>query len=50
MLTPLRTAHVAGQIDQHSPAVKRGGSLLRLPRPDFNAPVMTWPTVLELVP
>ena len=29
--------------------VKRGGSLLRLQRPDFDALVMTYPTVLELV-
>jgi CRP-like cAMP-binding protein len=29
--------------------VKRGGSLLRLQRGDFDALVMTYPTVLELV-
>jgi len=29
--------------------VKRGGSLLRLQRPDFDALVMTYPTVLELM-
>lgn len=49
MLTPLRAAHVASRIDQHPPAVTQGGSLLRLPRADFDALVMTRPTVLKLV-